>query len=76
MTATCQREWTYPDQLVRTAGYLMFVPHTDGRENLPISWGSGGAFTEYSPDNRLVMATDTGGLTYRYYKVNIDHWIE
>ena len=76
MTASYQREWTYPERLARTAGYLMFVPHTDGHENLLISWGSGGAFTEYSPDNRLVMATDTGGLTYRFYKVNIDHWME
>ncbi len=76
MTATYQREWTYPEKIARTAGYLMFVPHADGQENLLISWGSGGAFTEYSPDNRLVLATDTGGMTYRFYKVDLDHWME
>ncbi len=76
MTATYQREWTYPERLVRTAGYLMFVPRTDGEENLLISWGSGGAFTEYSPDNRLILSTDTGGMTYRFYKIDIDHWME
>ncbi|MEM9255259.1 MAG: aryl-sulfate sulfotransferase [Pseudomonadota bacterium] len=76
MTATYLREWTYPERLVRTAGYLMFVPRADGGENLLISWGSGGAFTEYSPDNQQTMSTDTGGLTYRFYKTNIDHWME
>ena len=76
MTATYQREWTYPEQLVRTAGYLMFVPHRDGEENLLISWGSGGAFTEYSPDNQQVLSTDVGGITYRFYKVDIDHWMD
>ncbi len=76
MTATYQQEWTYPEQMVRTAGYLMFVPHSDDQENLLISWGSGGAFTEYSADNRLVLATDMGGMTYRFYKINIDHWME
>jgi hypothetical protein len=75
MTATYQREWTYPKRLVRTAGYLMFASNGDRGENLLVSWGSGGAFTEYSPDNQLVMATDTGGLTYRFYKTNIDHWV-
>ena len=72
-TATYQREWTYPERLVRTAGYLMFVPNGDA-ENLLISWGSGGAFTEYNPDNRLILSTDTGGMTYRFYKIDIDHW--
>lgn len=76
MTATYQREWIYPEQLVRTAGYLMFVPRSDGEENLLISWGSGGAFTEYGPDNKRVLATDMGGMTYRFYKVDIDHWME
>ena len=76
MTATYEREWTYPERMVRTAGYLMFVPQRSGAENLLVSWGSGGAFTEYAPDNELVMSTDTGGLTYRFYKVNIDHWME
>ncbi|MEO1476598.1 MAG: aryl-sulfate sulfotransferase [Pseudomonadota bacterium] len=76
MTATYQREWTYPERLVRTAGYLMFVPNDDGDENLLISWGSGGAFTEYNPDNELVLATDTGGMTYRFYKTDIDHWMD
>ncbi|MEO0817977.1 MAG: aryl-sulfate sulfotransferase [Pseudomonadota bacterium] len=76
MTATYQREWTYPDRLVRTAGYLMFVPKPDGSENLLISWGSGGAFTEYNPENELVLSTDTGGLTYRFYKTDIDHWAD
>ncbi|MEO0435336.1 MAG: aryl-sulfate sulfotransferase [Pseudomonadota bacterium] len=75
MTANYQREWTYPERLVRTAGYLMFVPNGESGENLLISWGSGGAFTEFSPENRLVMSTDTGGLTYRFYKTNIDHWM-
>lgn len=75
-TATYQREWTYPKQLARTAGYLMFAPREDGAENLLISWGSGGAFTEYSPDDRLVLATDMGGLTYRFYKMNIDDWMK
>ena len=76
MTATYQREWTYPERLVRTAGYLMFVPNGQDNENLLISWGSGGAFTEYSPDNRLIMSTDTGGMTYRFYKTSIDHWVD
>ncbi len=76
MTATYQREWTYPERVVRTAGYLMFVPRTDGQENLLISWGSGGAFTEFSPDNRLILSTDTGGMTYRFYKIDIDHWMQ
>lgn len=84
MTATYQREWTYPEFLVRTAGYLMFVPREerseDGEsvttENLLISWGSGGAFTEYNADNELVMSTDTGGITYQFYKFNLDHWME
>lgn len=75
-TATYQREWTYPERLARTAGYLMFVPNGDGGENLLISWGSGGAFTEYNSENQLVLATDTGGMTYRFYKVDIDHWAE
>lgn len=74
-TATYQREWTYPERLVRTAGYLMFVPNGDA-ENLLISWGSGGAFTEYNPDNRLILSTDTGGMTYRFYKIDIDHWMD
>ena len=76
MTATYKREWTYPERLVRTAGYLMFVPRSDDKENLLISWGSAGAFTEHSPDNRQVLSTDVGGMTYRFYKVNIDHWME
>ncbi len=76
MTATYQREWTYPERLVRTAGYLMFVPDGDGGENLLISWGSGGAFTEYDSDNRLVLSTDMGGMTYRFYKIDIDPWME
>ena len=76
MTATYKREWTYPERLVRTAGYLMFVPRSDNKENLLISWGSAGAFTEHSPDNRRVLSTDVGGMTYRFYKVNIDHWME
>ena len=75
MTATYQREWTYPERLVRTAGYLMFVPNGD-EENLLISWGSGGAFTEYNSDNDLVLSTDTGGMTYRFYKINMDDWDE
>ena len=75
-TATYQREWTYSDILTRTAGFLMFVPNKHESENLLISWGSAGAFTEYDPENNLVMATDTGGLTYRFYKMNIDHWME
>ena len=74
-TATYQREWTYPERLVRTAGYLMFVTNGDA-ENLLISWGSGGAFTEYNPDNRLILSTDTGGMTYRFYKIDIDHWMD
>ncbi|MEO1042882.1 MAG: aryl-sulfate sulfotransferase [Pseudomonadota bacterium] len=76
MTATYQREWTYPEKLVRTAGYLMFVPNEDDGENLLISWGSGGAFTEHSPDHRLLLSTDTGGMTYRFYKTDIDHWMD
>ena len=76
MTATYQREWNYPEQLVRTAGYLMFVPRNNGEENLLISWGSAGAFTEYSPDNQQVLSTDVGGITYRFYKVDIDHWMD
>ena len=76
MTATYQREWTYPDRLVRTAGYLMFVPNGELGENLLISWGSGGAFTEYNADNDLVLSTDTGGLTYRFYKTDIDNWMD
>lgn len=84
MTATYQREWTYPEIMVRTAGYLMFVPREetgeDGEmtetENLLISWGSGGAFTEYNADNELVMSSDMGGMTYRFYKYDLDHWME
>ena len=76
MTATYQREWTYPDELVRTAGYLMFVPNGQDKENLLISWGSGGAFTEYNSEHELVLSTDTGGMTYRFYKTNIDDWME
>ncbi|MEO1323471.1 MAG: aryl-sulfate sulfotransferase [Pseudomonadota bacterium] len=76
MTATYQREWTYPERLVRTAGYLMFVPNGAEAENLLISWGSGGAFTEYNSENDLVMSTDLGGLTYRFYKTDIDQWME
>ena len=76
MTATYQREWTYPERLVRTAGYLMFVPNGDTDENLLISWGSGGAFTEYNPENELVLSADTGGMTYRFYKFDIDHWMQ
>ncbi|MEO0870660.1 MAG: aryl-sulfate sulfotransferase [Pseudomonadota bacterium] len=84
MTATYQREWTYPEILVRTAGYLMFVPRKetgeDGEvsktENLLISWGSGGAFTEYNADNELIMSSDMGGITYRFYKYDLDHWME
>ncbi|MEM9706040.1 MAG: aryl-sulfate sulfotransferase [Pseudomonadota bacterium] len=74
-TATYQREWTYPERLVRTAGYLMFVPNGEV-ENLLISWGSGGALTEYNPDNELILSTDTGGMTYRFYKIDIDHWMD
>ncbi len=37
---------------------------------------SGGAFTEYNTDNQLVVATDTGGMTYRFYKVIIDNWMD
>ena len=84
MTATYQREWTYPEIMVRTAGYLMFVPRKetgeDGEvsktENLLISWGSGGAFTEYNADNELIMSSDMGGITYRFYKYDLDHWME
>ena len=76
MTATYQREWIYPERLVRTAGYLMFVPNGERGENLLISWGSGGAFTEYNADNELILSTDTGGLTYRFYKTDIDHWMD
>lgn len=75
-TATYQREWTYSDLITRTAGFLMFVPNKHESENLLISWGSAGAFTEYDPENNLVMATDTGGLTYRFYKMSIDHWMD
>ncbi|MEL7130585.1 MAG: aryl-sulfate sulfotransferase [Pseudomonadota bacterium] len=76
MTATYQREWTYPERLVRTAGYLTFVPNGERGENLLISWGSGGAFTEYNANNELILSTDTGGLTYRFYKTDIDHWMD
>ncbi len=84
MTATYQREWTYPEFMVRTAGYLMFVPReetgedgeTETTENLLISWGSGGAFTEYNADDELIVSTDTGGMTYRFYKFDLDHWME
>ncbi|MEO1729760.1 MAG: aryl-sulfate sulfotransferase [Pseudomonadota bacterium] len=83
MTATYQREWTYPEFMVRTAGYLMFVPRQeqgdDGdtveTENLLISWGSGGAFTEYNAENELILSADTGGMTYRFYKYDLDHWM-
>ena len=76
MTATYQREWTHSDRLTRTAGYLMFVPRTDGDQNMLVSWGSAGFFTEHSPENELIMETETGGMTYRFYKTNIDDWVQ
>ena len=53
----------------------MFVPHKDGEQNLLISWGSAGALIEYSSDNQQVLSNLVGGMAYRFYKVDIDHWM-
>ncbi|MEO0436750.1 MAG: hypothetical protein AAF098_07570 [Pseudomonadota bacterium] len=56
--------------------YAWYPYRTPDRLRVLPSWGSGGAFTEYNADNELILATDTGGMTYRFYKIDIDHWME